>query len=387
MTRVLVKDSFSPRYLRLFGDTDYVAEDVENPDVILVRSSTVDTDVYPNLVAVARAGAGTNNITVGKATEKGICVFNTPGANANSVMELVFTMLGLYARKILPALCFTNNLHGDNASINEQVEKNKSQFVGFELAHKTLGVIGLGKIGMLVANAGVERGMKVVGYDAYPTFDNMHQLDKRVEVVKSMKEVLAPADILSVHVPLSDKTRGMIGTEEIDSMKNGCILMNYARNGIFNSYAVLNALNSKKAAIYITDFPDTMLKHQCVICTPHLGASTTESEENCASMAVKQLQDFLKYGIVSNSVNFPVSEMLPSQGAKIRLTVVTNDVPNMIATISAIIGNAGLNILGFDNKGNGKIGYNLIDLGEYVNSVIELIRQLPGVLRVRVIKF
>jgi D-3-phosphoglycerate dehydrogenase len=198
----------------------------------------------------------------------------------------------------------------------------------------------------------------------------MHQLDKRVEVVKSMKEVLAPADILSVHVPLSDKTRGMIGTEEIDSMKNGCILMNYARNGIFNSYAVLNALNSKKAAIYITDFPDTMLKHKC-----------------CASMAVKQLQDFLKYGIVSNSVNFPVSEMLPSQGAKIRLTVVTNDVPNMIATISAIIGNAGLNILGFDNKGNGKIGYNLIDLGEYVNSVIELIRQLPGVLRVRVIKF
>ena len=389
MNRILVLNGVSNAGLQLFADPRNVNKDVVDPEAVILRSAKLDTDDYPNLLAVARAGAGVNNVTVEKATEKGVCVFNTPGANANAVAELVFIMLGLYARRVDQALSFTQTLDGDDTAITQKVEAEKAKFSGFELAGKTIGVIGLGKIGVLVANAGIRRGMKVVGYDAFPTLTNMHQLSADVEIARRMEEVVAGADILSVHVPLSAKTKHLIGANQISLMKPNCILLNYARDGIFDDEAVIEALSLEKVASYITDFPtNALLSNQKVICTPHLGASTAESEENCAVMACRQLKNYLEYGVVNNSVNFPVVEMFPSNTTHTRLAIVNKDVPNMIAVITGALGEAGVNIQAFANESNGKLGYNLVDLEVAVgDEVIERIRKLPNVLRVRVLTF
>jgi D-3-phosphoglycerate dehydrogenase len=376
--------------LRQFGAGYHVSADIANPEAILLRSATLHTDDYPNLLAVARAGAGVNNISVGSATEKGICVFNTPGANANAVAELVFIVLGMHARKVDKALEFVRPLvTKDNPRITALVEEHKATFRGFELAGKTLGIIGLGKIGVLVANAGVERGMKVIGFDAFPTLANMHQLDRRVVVARKMDEVLCQADIVSIHVPLLKETTHLIGERQIALMKDGVVLINYSRERICNDDAVMEALHIDKLSAYLTDFPTReLLENDKVICTPHLGASTNESEENCTQMAARQLKNYLEYGIVANSVNFPTLEVFPHQNTRTRLVIVNRDVPGMIATMTGIIGKAGINISAFTNAGNGTVGYNLVDIDtELAGNVEETLWGCSGILRVRTIRF
>jgi D-3-phosphoglycerate dehydrogenase / 2-oxoglutarate reductase len=389
--KIKTLNNISAQGLKLFGDNYAVAGDTASPDAVLVRSAIVDTDEIPSMLAIARAGAGVNNISIDKATEKGVCVFNTPGANANAVAELVFIMLGIHARKIHKSLEFSQALgaEADDKAISEKVEKGKANFSGFELQGKTLGVIGLGKIGVLVSNAGLQHGMNVIGYDPFPTVANVHLLNPRVEIAHKLDDVIARSDVLTVHVPLSDKTRNLIGEAQLKKAKNGVILMNYARKGIYDDSAIVAALDSGKVAAYINDFPSkALLGRPNVICTPHLGASTAESEENCAVMAVNQLRNYLEYGIVANSVNFPIIEMYPEASTQTRLVVINKDVPNMIAQITQVIGNAGLNIVSFTNASNGKIGYNIIDLDKDLpEPLVESIKAIGNVVRVRVLRF
>lgn len=390
MYRVRTLNKLSEEGLRQFGNDYHVSGDITDPEALLVRSARVVTDDYPNLLAVARAGAGVNNISVARATELGVCVFNTPGANANAVAELIFIMLGVHARKVDRALDFIRPLvTRDNLRISALVEEEKSKFTGFELAGKTLGIVGLGKIGVLVANAGVERGMRVVGFDAYPTLTNMHELDRRALVVRKMEDVLRQSDIVSVHVPLLKETTDLIDAPEIARMKDGSVLLNYARQRICNDDAVIQALFAEKLSAYLTDFPTReLLENDKVICTPHLGASTNESEENCTLMAVRQLRNYLEYGIVANSVNFPTLEVFPKQGTRTRLAIVNKDVSGMLATITGIIGKAGINISAFSNEGNGTVGYNLVDLDvELSGNVEETLWGSEGIQRVRTIRF
>jgi D-3-phosphoglycerate dehydrogenase len=351
----------------------------------------VDTDEIPSMLAIARAGAGVNNISIEKATEKGVCVFNTPGANANAVAELVFIMLGIAARKIHKSLDFTQALaaEGDDKVIGEKVEKGKAQFSGFELQGKTLGVVGLGKIGVLAANAGLQHGMQVIGYDPFPTVANVHLLNPKVEIKHKLDDILARADVISVHVPLSDKTRHLIGEAQLKKAKQGVILMNYARKGIYDDQAVIAALDAGQVSMYLSDFPyKALLGRPNVICTPHLGASTAESEENCAVMAVNQLKNYLEYGVVANSVNFPITEVYPEASTRTRLVVINKDVPNMIAQITQAVGGAGINIGSFTNASNGKIGYNIIDVeADVPDAVVNAIKGIGNVIRVRVLRF
>lgn len=384
-------NKISPQGLKQLGDSFQVGDAVPSPDALIVRSSLVDTDEYAGLLAVARAGAGVNNISIGKATEKGVCVFNTPGANANAVAELVFIMLGITARKIHKSLDFVESLKGetDDKVISEKVEKGKSQYTGFELAGKKLVVVGLGKIGVLVANSGLVHGMEVSGFDPFPTLANIHLLDPRVELSHDLDKVLSGADVVSVHVPLSDKTRHLISAERIARMKKGVVLINYAREGIYDDAAVLLALDRGGVSSYVTDFPTkALLGHSGVVSTPHLGASTAESEENCAMMAASQLRNYLEFGVVVNSVNFPVVEYFPQESTRTRLIVINRDVPNMIAEITNVLGGANLNIAALTNESNGRIGYNIIDLDvEVPGGLVEKIQAIPNVIRVRVLRF
>lgn len=390
--RIATLNKISPEGLNLFGSEYEIADGLSSPDAILVRSAQLDTDGYLSTLAIARAGAGVNNITVDKATAAGICVFNTPGANANAVAELVFTVLGCYARNILPGIQFATETAAATDSdkeLDEKVEKGKGKFAGFELAGKTLGVIGLGKIGVLVANGGIASGMDVVAFDPFPSVDNIHQLEPSVKIAKSMAEVAKSCDILSVHVPLMDKTRGMVDSAFIGGMKDGAILVNYSRGPIVKESDVIAALDSGKLRAYLNDFPSkALVAHAKSICTPHLGASTEESEENCATMAVNQLKGYLELGNVVNSVNFPVCESVPADAVKTRLIVINKDVPNKIAAITKVLGDAGVNIASLVNKSNGKVGYNIIDVeGEIPSAAVESVKSAEDVIRVRVIKF
>lgn len=391
MYSIQTLNNISQQGLKLLPSTYKVSSESGSPDAILVRSALVDTDAYPTIECIARAGAGVNNITIDKATEKGVCVFNTPGANANAVAELVFIMLGMTARNIHKSLEFTQSLakEADEKVIAEKVEKGKSKYTGFELMGKTLGVIGLGKIGVLVANAGIDRGMNVIGYDPFPTVANVHYLNSRVEIVNKLESILRVADVISVHVPLSDQTRNLIGAKQLETAKSGVILMNYARKGIYDDAAVLQSLADGKTGAYITDFPSKLLVgNEKVICTPHLGASTAESEENCAVMAVKQVRNYLEYGIVANSVNFPIIEAFPQESTRTRLVVINRDVPGMIANVTQVLGKAGLNIQSFTNASNGKVGYNIIDLDqELPQGLDQELRGIENVLRVRVLRY
>ena len=388
--RIATLNKISPEGLHLFGSDYEVADGLSKPDAILVRSAPLDTDGYPETLAIARAGAGVNNITVEKATAAGIAVFNTPGANANAVAELVFTVLGYSVRNVGEGIAFATKTAGEvdsDKELDEKMEKGKSKFAGHELAGKTLGVIGLGKIGVIVANLGVQHRMKVVAFDPFPSIDNIHQLDASVRIAKSMAEVSAAADILSVHVPLSDKTRSLINAQFLDGMKSGAILLNYSRGPIVEEKAVVAALDSGKLQSYLNDFPTKALaSHPKVVCTPHLGASTEESEENCAVMAVNQLKAYLELGNVVNSVNFPVTESIPHESIRTRLIVINKDVPNLIATVTQILGAAGVNIASYVNKSNGKVGYNIVDIaGDIPAELVSKIAGSPDVIRVRTI--
>ena len=392
MYRIQTLNNISQQGLKHFtADYAVSAEAGQSPDALLVRSALVDAEGYPTVQCIARAGAGVNNITIDKATERGICVFNTPGANANAVAELVFIMLGIAARKVHHSIEFTNSLVGedDDKVLNEKVEKGKSRFAGFEMMGKTLVVIGLGKIGVLVANAGIKRGMHVIGYDPFPTLTNAHALDSRVELSYKLDEVIRAADVISVHVPISEHTKTLIGAKQLETARDGVILLNYARKGIYDDAAVLGAIAAGKVGAYITDFPAKALYgHDKVIMTPHLGASTAESEENCAVMAVKQVRNYLEYGVVNNSVNFPVVEVFPQESTRTRIIVINRDVPNMIAAITQLVGAAGLNIQSFTNESNGKVGYNIIDLEQDLPAGLEAsLAAVENVIRVRVLRF
>ena len=387
--RIFVMNAVSAEGLALFGNKFQLEEQQAAAHGLLVRSSQVKLAEFPKLEAIARAGAGVNNIPIDEATEQGICVFNTPGANANAVVELVFTMLGLWLRHVPQGLAFCHQLTGlTEPQLNAEIEARKKLFRGQELAGKSLGVIGLGQIGVRAANLGVHHKMRVIGYDPYPVLENIHRLLPEVKLAQSRQEVLAQADYLSLHVPLNKATAGLVNAEFIAGMKKGAVLLNYARGPIVDAEAVRTALDADgQLAGYLADFPtEKLLGHEKVLFTPHLGASTSESEEHCTAMAVQELKNYLCSGTVTHSVNFPNAESIPAAGSCARLIMINRDVPGMIGLASNILGRHGINIASYTNKSNGTIGYNIIDTETPVSPLVQReIEAAAGVIRVRVL--
>lgn len=388
--RIKVMNKIAQEGLGLFPGFYSVGPEVEDPEGIIVRSSQLNVDEYPSLLAVARAGAGVNNITVEKATERGICVFNTPGANANAVAELVMVMAGMGARNIVQAIQFCQGLAGlPEDAIASEVEGRKSTFRGMELAGKTLGVLGLGQIGVLVANKGIRQQMRTIAYDPAPALENIHRLSSQVLLSRSLATLLAASHVLTVHIPLTDKTRGMVDRGIIAQLPDGAMLINYSRGPVVVEDDVRAALDSGKLSLYITDFPSLkLLDHPQVLTTPHLGASTEESEEQCASMAVQELADYLQFGSVVRSVNFPTAESIPGSQVYTRLIMINRDRPGMIGFASQALGDDGINIASYLNESNGVIGYNIIDLESPVSTeTMAKIQSHDDVIRLRTISF
>ncbi len=388
--KIKVVNSIASEGLNLFSDSYVVADDVQDPEGIIVRSSNIDVDDYPSLLAIARAGAGVNNITLDKAIQKGVCVFNTPGANSNAVAELVMVMAGIGARNIMPGIDFCRSLaHLEGAELQGQVEQGKSAFRGMELAGKTLGVLGLGQIGVRVANRGLSQLMKVVGFDPQPALENIHSLLPEVSLARSVKAMVASANILTIHVPLSGKTTGMVNKELIAQLPKGAMLINYSRQEVVVEEDVEQGLASGQLSLYISDFPSNrLLSNAKVITTPHIGASTEESEEQCATMAVGELLAYLEYGSVVRSVNFPTVESIPGDLVHTRLIMINRDTPGMIGFASQLLGGYGINIVSYLNESNGHIGYNIIDLSSAVTEeIITAINSHADVIRTRTISF
>ena len=360
------------------GSNYNCADSVENPDAVLVRSAAMhDMEFGDNLLAIARAGAGTNNIPKDKCTEQGIVVFNTPGANANAVKELVLAGLLLSSRKIVEGIEWAKTLKGNGDAVAKMVEKGKSQFVGPEITGKTLGVIGLGAIGILVANAAVALGMNVVGFDPFVSVPNALKLNPHVKLMKSNEEVMTSCDYLTIHVPLTPDTKDMVNAEMIAKMKDGVRILNYSRDGLVNCEAVLEALKSGKVAKYVTDFGnDMILGEENVIVLPHLGASTPESEDNCAVMACNQVKEYLENGNIINSVNYPAIS-LPRSGDK-RICVMHKNVPERLHDALA-----GMTVVGMLTKSRGDVAYTIIDVTGDADT--EKLAAVEGVVRVRVI--
>lgn len=387
MYKILTLNNISVAGLeRLPRDRYEVASEIQHPDAILLRSYKMhDMEIPPTLKAVARAGAGVNNIPVDKLTRMGIPVFNAPGANANAVKELVLAGMLLGARNICRAWEFARGLEGTDAEISRAVEAGKKQFVGIELPGRTLGVIGLGAIGVKVCNAAVALGMKVLGYDPEITVQRAWQLSSQVQQAASVDDLLTRSDFVSVHVPLVDSTRHMVNAERIAAMPEGAVLLNFARQGIVDDEAVVQALDDGRLRAYVCDFPTNLLKdHPRVVTLPHLGASTQEAEENCAVMVVEELRDYLENGNIRNSVNFPEVQM-PRNGGH-RLSVVNANVPNMLGQISTVLADCGHNIIDMLNRSRGEIAYTLVDTEKPVEEgCLERLRGIEGVLAVRVI--
>ncbi len=385
MFKILTLNNISPVGLERFpADRYQVGADVKSPDAILLRSFNMHGyDLPRSLKAVARAGAGVNNIPVDGLSERGIPVFNTPGANANAVKELVLAGMFLGARNICQAWQFVESLDGDDDSLNEQVEAGKREFVGFELPGRTLGVIGLGAIGVLVANAALRLGMRVVGYDPELTVRRAWQLSSEVVQAQSLKDLLAQSDFVTIHVPLSEVTRELINSESIRDMRQEATLLNFSRHGIVSDDAVVGALSEGKLNAYVCDFPTAKLKgHPRIITLPHIGASTRQAEENCAVMASRQLRDFLEDGNITNSVNFPEVVMPRISGSRVAL--VNANVPNMLGQISTTLARANLNILDMLNKSRGELAYTLTDVeGAIPPHVLGELAAIDGVMSVR----
>ena len=370
---------------RLPRDKYEIASEMSHPDAILVRSARMHDLALPDSVkAIGRAGAGVNNIPVDAMTQSGIPVFNAPGANANAVKELVLAGMLMAARNIGQAWRFAMDLQGDDAAIHKAVEAGKKTFVGFELPGRTLGVIGLGAIGVKVANAARALGMKVLGYDPTITVRAAWALESDVEQALSVDDLVARSDFITFHVPLTDATRNMINAERIKLMKRHSVLLNFARDGIIDDQAVVHALDSGHLYAYVCDFPSSLLKgHPRVITLPHLGASTTEAEENCAVMVADQVRDWLENGNVSNSVNFP-EIALPRTEDGFRIAVVNSNVPNMLGQVSTDLAEENLNIIDMLNKSRGEIAVTLIDVDRAPSDqAIQRITEIDGVLSVR----
>lgn len=371
-------------YDYLTEDKYQISEEGNEYDAILVRSAKChDMDFPGNLMAIARAGAGVNNIPVEDCANKGIVVFNTPGANANGVKELVLAGMFIASRNILEATQWAQTLKGKGDEVLPMVEKGKKQFAGPELAGKTLGVIGLGAIGVMVANAAHSLGMKVIGYDPYISIESAWGLSQDVGRAHKLEELLTAADYITLHVPLMDKTRRFIGESELNKMKKNVVLLNFARNGLIDYEPLFEALDSGKIGRYVTDFPnEKLLEYDNVINIPHLGASTPESEENCAYMAAKQLRDYLETGNIVNSVNMP-SCVLPFTG-KFRIAVINKNTAGMVGKMTAMLAELGANITDMVNKSKGDIAYTVINLDEKVSEdTIQKLRAIEGVIRVR----
>lgn len=371
--------------LKKYDTSKYVyGDDVQNPDAVMVRSASMhDMQMPESLLAIARAGAGTNNIPVSDCADNGIVVFNTPGANANAVKELVILGLLLSSRKVTKAVDWCKTIKGEGDNVGKTVEKGKSAFAGPEIKGKTLGVIGLGAIGRLVAEAAVDLGMSVIGYDPY--LPENAELKPGITVNNNLDEIFPVADYITVHVPLTPDTKHMINAESIAKMNNTVRIMNFARGDLADSDAVINALDEGEMACYVTDFPDAkLIGVDGVIAIPHLGASTPESEENCAEMAAQELIDYLEDGNIKNSVNMP--NVFMHRTGKVRVTVIHKNQPNMIATITDTISKDGVNIASFEDKNRGEIAYSIIDCDNAVSDrIANDINAIEGVIRVRVI--
>jgi D-3-phosphoglycerate dehydrogenase len=385
MYKILTLNNISVAGLdRLPRDKYEVASEIAHPDGILVRSATMhDMDIPETVQAIGRAGAGVNNIPVERLTERGVPVFNAPGANANAVKELVIAGMLLAARNIAQSWSFARDLEGDDRAIQKAVEAGKKKFVGIELPGRTLGVVGLGAIGVKVANAARALGMKVIGYDPTITVQRAWQLESDVENALSVDDLVSRSDFISFHVPLTDETRAMINADRLKHMKSRGVLLNFSRNGIIDDEAAVAALNSGDLYAYVCDFPSNLLKdHPRVITLPHIGASTREAEENCAVMVADEVREWLEDGNVRNSVNFPGIN-LPRNGGY-RLAVVNNNVPNMVGQISTHVAQVGLNILDMLNRSRGLVAVTLIDVDrEPPDETVAKIRNIDGVLSVR----
>ncbi len=386
MYKIKTLNKISPVGLSKFNTEKYTyGDDVESPDAIMVRSASMHDMTMPeSLLAIARAGAGTNNIPIPSCTEQGIAVFNTPGANANAVKELVICALLLSSRKITKAVDWCKTIKDEGDNVGKTVEKGKSAFAGPEIKGKTLAVIGLGAIGKLVAEAAVDLGMTVIGYDPFLPEDA--ELKAGITVNNNLDEIYPLADYITVHVPLTPDTKEMICTESINKMKNTVRILNFARGDLAASADIVSALSDGRMAAYVTDFPSAdLIGIDGVIAIPHLGASTPESEENCASMGALELIDFLENGNVKNSVNLPAVSV--ARAGKARITVIHKNQPNMIATITDTISKDGINIASFEDKNKGDTAYSVIDVDEVpADKVTEDIEKISGVIRVRVIK-
>lgn len=385
MHKIITYNKISKTGLNVFNPNEYeIADDMKNPDGAIVRSAALhDEQFSDSLLAIARAGAGTNNIPIDRCTEQGIVVFNTPGANANAVKEMVVAGLLIGSRKVVPAIEWAKTLKGNGDEVAKMVEKGKSAFAGPEISGKSLGVIGLGAIGVLVANAANSLGMKVYGYDPYVSVASAWNLTHNAIHAMNISEIFEKCDYITIHVPLNDATKNTINAESIAQMKDGVRILNFARGGLVNSADMLAALQSGKVASYVTDFPsDDLLDAEGVIAIPHLGASTPESEENCAKMAATQLANYLENGCIVNSVNLP--EVNVGRDASKRICIIHKNIPNMISGFTSTLGD--INIENLVNRSKGDYAYTILDIdGGDDEKIKNDISAIDGVIRVRII--
>ncbi|MBL8492134.1 MAG: phosphoglycerate dehydrogenase [Rhodocyclaceae bacterium] len=383
--QILILNAISATGLKRLPAERYVTgKEIAKPDAILVRSADMHAmDIPKTVLAIGRAGSGTNNIPVKAMSARGVPVFNAPGANANAVKELVLAGMLMAARNIGGAMRFVSGLDPADPEMEKKVEGGKKTYAGYELAGHTLGVIGLGKIGCLVADAAIKMGMHVIGYDPEITVDAAWSLPSQVKKANTLNDVLKHADFMTLHVPLVDATRKMINAKSLETMKHGAVLLNFAREGVVEEAAVLAALESKKLSTYVCDFPSAHVNnHPKVIALPHLGASTAEAEENCAAMVADQVRDFLQDGNIQNAVNFP-NVVMPRESG-FRLAIANANVPNMVGQISTAMAEAKLNIHNMMNKSKGDVAYTLVDVDSKVpKKVVDAIAKIEGVLHVR----
>ena len=388
MKNILTLNSISPVINDVFDTSYKVGSDIKKPDAILVRSFKMQG--YPldeNTIAIARAGAGVNNIPCDEYAEKGVVVFNTPGANANAVKELVICSLLLGSRKIADSLAWVNTLKGQGVNVAKLVEKGKNQFVGGEVLGKKLGIIGLGAIGAKVADAAIGLGMQVIGYDPFLSVNSALRLSRQVKVVSELDEIYKDCDYITLHLPyIADKNKDFINGGNIRKMKDGVVIINCARGELVNNDDIIKAVNSGKVSRYVVDFPtDELIGVNNIVCLPHLGASTPEAEENCAVMASKQLIDYIENGNINNSVNYPNCSM--PKTSDLRLVILHKNVAGMLAQITGKVGSEGINITHLSNQSRGDYAVTMIDVNSQIsNEALSHISSIPNIIKVRVIK-
>ncbi|HZL10193.1 MAG TPA: phosphoglycerate dehydrogenase [Prolixibacteraceae bacterium] len=387
MFKIQTLNKIDPEGLKIFPLDKYeIASEFSKPDAIIVRSQAMhDMELPSSLLAIARAGAGVNNIPIEKCTDKGIVVYNTPGANAHAVKEIVIAGMLLSSRDIANSLEWAKTLKGKGSEVPALVEKGKSNFGGTEIRGKTLAVIGLGAIGVLVANAAQSLGMNVLGYDPYISVSHAWKLSRNVKKAEGLDSLLANADFVTIHIPQMAETKGFINKDNLKMMKKGVKILNFSRGGLVNNHDMIEAIESGKVGKYITDFPeDELIDVKNIIAIPHLGASTEESETNCAIMAVNQLTDYLENGNIINSVNFPAAEMPRNDGT--RIVIANKNVPKMVSQISSLLAHEGLNISNMLNRNKAEIAYNIIDIdGNVPEGIKDMIAAIEGVVMVRIL--